>query len=997
VRLQGDATNPEGETHEQQSHLEQSLPEAQAPARNASNVVVSTDLDIESLFEHCLDEIRNGTIAAAVATLTKTHDVLAKELDSYEAQRIPRKQLDESVRVADIAAIQGYLVVGNLEEAALQSNLALLAFPGRPELLALEAEILEKIERSGHLDPLLSQAEQHRRRRQWEKAIEAYKAAIDLDPGNATVRKQMAQVYAAWAADLPPANRKSALTLLETGLTLDASNTEILELRSKLLQSLTTENVDRAINRARELQSKGELLQAESELKRVLEEAPENSALHDYLKELSDLRKQERDRNEIQTIEERVRRLTSERNYTEAESVLLRALKEFPDSEPLQTLLVLVRDRFAAQIAESALSRIVALDSQGTISALKEALRLADDGIRQVGPHPLLLKARNRLEKRVNEREDKLQTVLTQVEVQISKGDYENAKDGLRNASDLDPENVQLSELKTQLNKARVSNLFSWVSQKVAAPQPKDNRSQTNSEIQFQPGAVLADRYEIVAHLGTGGMSTVYKARDLLAGQMIAIKIVLPLISRQPELREKFKQELLVARKLTHPSVVRIYDIGEHQGLLFISMELIEGKTVTETLAERKRFTVDQFMALFRQFTSALAYIHSQKVVHRDIKPHNLMYGKDGNLKVMDFGIARDMASDLTTNSVVVGTPLYMSPEMLEGAPISAASDIYSAGTMFYELLTGTRPFQHGTLHERQTKQIPRVSTVVPDIPRDLDEMIHHCLQFRPNDRFQSVDEMVASISAVRPPSTQTGGTLADLNLDDPRPPIEAVPVFIKAVQQLAAIHKQGSGRPILAPQTIRVVQNDVQFKTVGTVEPHSTRAIDCKYASFEEFGDSTAGGGHRAESDIYVLGFVFYEIFLGKKLFSTRFGELGEKGQSDLQWLNWHSDPGKSAVPLKQILHDFPALLSDTVEGMMQKVAERRPALSAVEASLKSVQEHLKRETIKTVILNRQPQPQAQQKIAPPKSSKTAVFISVALLLAALLAVAAWFALHAN
>ena len=150
-----------------------------------------------------------------------------------------------------------------------------------------------------------------------------------------------------------------------------------------------------------------------------------------------------------------------------------------------------------------------------------------------------------------------------------------------------------------------------------------------------QPGQVLAERYEILAHLGTGGMGAVYQARDRLAGETIAIKFVLPSISREPRLREKFKREVLVARKLTHPNVVRIYDIGEHHGMLFISMELIAGRTVEEILSQKKQFTVEEFLELFHQFTSALAYIHSQNVLHRDIKPQNLMYDKNGILKVM--------------------------------------------------------------------------------------------------------------------------------------------------------------------------------------------------------------------------------------------------------------------------------------------------------------------------------------------------------------------------
>src|SRR5262249_13718934 len=155
---------------------------------------------------------------------------------------------------------------------------------------------------------------------------------------------------------------------------------------------------------------------------------------------------------------------------------------------------------------------------------------------------------------------------------------------------------------------------------------------------------------------------------------------------------------------------------------------------------------------------------------------HNLMFDKQEVLKVMDFGIARDMASDQTTLALMMGTPAYMSPELLEGSPLTPASDIYSAGAMFYELLTGSRLFE-GSLHERLNMKVPRVSEIVPNIPRDLDEMIYRCLQLRPEDRFRSVEEMVASIGALSSPRAPEGpGTLADLIGDDPPSLIDVLP-----------------------------------------------------------------------------------------------------------------------------------------------------------------------------------------------------------------------------
>jgi serine/threonine protein kinase len=455
----------------------------------------------------------------------------------------------------------------------------------------------------------------------------------------------------------------------------------------------------------------------------------------------------------------------------------------------------------------------------------------------------------------------------------------------------------------------------------------------------IQPGQILAGRYQILAHLGTGGMSALYQARDLLADQTIAIKIVLPFVSRDPRLRDKFRQEVIVARRLTHPNVIRIYDIGEHQGLLFISMELIEGQTVADLLARRKRFSVEQFLPFFNQFTSALAYIHSQQVLHRDIKPQNLMYDKDGTLKVMDFGIARVMASSQSTHTRM-GTPPYMSPELLKGAPLTPASDIYSAGIMFYELLTGARLFRKGSLHERMNKRVPRVSKFVRDIPSVLDEMVDRCLQFRPEDRFQSVQELISFVSERCEQRLAPSGMLSDLIQNDPPAPVDVLPVLVGTVRRLAAIHKDPTLRPVLTPNTIRWSENGVEIKTMPATEAHHTVAVDCKYPSFLEF--DAAAVAQRGESDVYVLGFIFYEVLLGQALFRTQFSDI-YNGDPDLQWLNWHSDPTATVKPLREILTNCPSALSDIIQNMLQKGAKGRPDLGRVERELSSVLEQLR------------------------------------------------------
>jgi serine/threonine protein kinase/formylglycine-generating enzyme required for sulfatase activity len=517
-----------------------------------------------------------------------------------------------------------------------------------------------------------------------------------------------------------------------------------------------------------------------------------------------------------------------------------------------------------------------------------------------------------------------------------------------------------------------------------------------DSSMPLQAGQVLADRYEILDYLGSGGMSAVYKARDCLAGETIAIKVVLPSISHEQRLREKFKQEVLVARRLTHPNVVRIYNIGEHYGMLFISMELVEGETVADILTKRKRFTVEEFLALFSQFTSALGYIHSQNILHRDIKPQNLMYDKDGILKVMDFGIARDMATGQTKQPTRIGTPTYMSPELLKGAPLTAASDIYSAGVMFYELLTGTKPFRKGTLRERMIKPVPRVSKLVRGFPSNLDEMIYRCLQIRPQDRFQSVEELITAASEMHHSQVMPTGTFSDLLQNDPPAPLAVLPIFLRAVQQLSVTHRNPSLHPVLTPATIRWSDKDAKIKTILAAEAHHTRAVDWKYLSFQEFNDAAPTTIQQAEADIYVLGFMFYEILLGQTLFRAQFPEL-HKENSDFQWLDWHGNRDKKALPLREVLPDCPPLLSTTIEGMMQKSGGQRPDLSVVEAALKAVIEELTRrnsaseETVRIRLRSSRVPKNGFVVTAKRLAKKTVIGIAVLLVVAAILGGGGW------
>jgi eukaryotic-like serine/threonine-protein kinase len=212
--------------------------------------------------------------------------------------------------------------------------------------------------------------------------------------------------------------------------------------------------------------------------------------------------------------------------------------------------------------------------------------------------------------------------------------------------------------------------------------------------------ALLAERYRIERRLGLGGMAVVHLARDTLLDRPVAVKLLADRYGGDEELRERFLREGRFAARLSHPHVVGVFDTGEAEGQPYLVLEYVEGASLAEELARRGRFPVTEVVELGRQACAGLAHAHAAGLVHRDVKPQNLLLRSDGVLKVADFGIARatDGGATLTQAGTLLGTASYMAPEVAEGAPATAAADVYSLGAVLYELLTGVPPRQVETL-----------------------------------------------------------------------------------------------------------------------------------------------------------------------------------------------------------------------------------------------------------------------------------------------------------
>jgi len=274
----------------------------------------------------------------------------------------------------------------------------------------------------------------------------------------------------------------------------------------------------------------------------------------------------------------------------------------------------------------------------------------------------------------------------------------------------------------------------------------------------IKEGTILADRYEILQLLGQGGMGAVYKARDTELDRFVALKLIRPELAKNPDILRRFKHELILARQVTHKNVIRIFDLGQSEGIKFITMDFVEGQDLRHLLLEKGKLPAEQAARIMLQICRALEAAHGEGVIHRDLKPHNIMLDSGGRAYVMDFGIARSAyLPGMTQTGALIGTPEYMSPEQARGEKLTERSDLFSLGVIFYELLTGRSPYPGdaplATLWKRLQEKPKPPMEVDPEVPKALNDIVMKALEMGPEDRWASAGEIAQHLELWLGPS----------------------------------------------------------------------------------------------------------------------------------------------------------------------------------------------------------------------------------------------------
>ena len=388
----------------------------------------------------------------------------------------------------------------------------------------------------------------------------------------------------------------------------------------------------------------------------------------------------------------------------------------------------------------------------------------------------------------------------------------------------------------------------------------------------LKTGMIVAERYEILGKIGTGGMADVYKAKDHKLNRFVAVKVLKPEFREDTTFIKKFRSEAQAAAVLTHPNIVNVFDVGDDNGVYYIVMELIEGITLKEYISKKGKLSVKEATSIAIQVSMGLEAAHSHGIVHRDVKPQNIIISMDGKVKVTDFGIAR-AASSNTISSNVMGSVHYSSPEQVRGGYSDEKSDIYSLGITLYEMVTGKVPFDGDTtvaiaIKHLQEEMVPP-SAYTPELPHSLEQIILKCTQKSVDRRYQNMEDVIADLkhSLINPQGDFVKLTSVDTDA-------KTVVISDKELGEIKHMPKQVS-KP--EPEALEEEINETDYDD----EPEETSRR--KKGGRSEKKKKKNGGGHAMTIAMLIMGVIILVgiIFVAGKasgLIGSNSGNSSEK-----------------------------------------------------------------------------------------------------------------------
>ena len=392
-------------------------------------------------------------------------------------------------------------------------------------------------------------------------------------------------------------------------------------------------------------------------------------------------------------------------------------------------------------------------------------------------------------------------------------------------------------------------------------------------------GMVLGDRYEIIEKIGTGGMSDVYRAKCHKLNRFVAVKVLKQEFSENANFVSKFRTEAQAAAGMMHPNIVNVYDVGEENGTHYIVMELVEGITLKQYIEKKARLSVKEAISIAIQVSMGIEAAHNNHIIHRDIKPQNIMISKEGKVKVTDFGIAKAVTSNTITSNVM-GSVHYTSPEQARGGYSDEKSDIYSLGITMFEMLTGRVPFNGETTVAIAIKHIqepmPSPREYIPEIPISVEQIVFKCTQKSPDRRYQSMPEVVADLKQSLMHPDEDFVKMAD--------PDEEAATRMISEKDMQQIKKQSKKRDSM-DEAIRVRTNDEAPRPVKKKRPQNIddKPRSGKQVIVEEEDDDDGIGMDKITTILAIIAAILFcaviILIAGKKMGLFGFGDTIPEG----------------------------------------------------------------------------------------------------------------------